>query len=256
MPIEPQADRRKVAAVLARAARAVPMLADLPEGAIAELAARGRIVAHDAHHLVFCEGEPAEALYVVLDGQAKVFRTAPGGGENVLRVFEAGAVFAVTAVLALGVYPASCETLKPTRLVVLPYRALAEVAVGEPSLRRTMIGALLKRQGEIARQIAEVKSKSVLQRLVGYLLSLTGERDGPAQVRLPVTRVVLAAQIGTAPENLSRDLARLGSWGVTVDGTRVNIADLGVLRDLYDHHGGTMECGGDRPGAGGSPPRP
>jgi len=66
---------------------------------------------------LFLQGEPATAFFIVLDGWVKIYRTTPDGLEVVLHVFKSGETFAEAAIFLGGRYPASGETVSPSRLL-------------------------------------------------------------------------------------------------------------------------------------------
>jgi CRP-like cAMP-binding protein len=97
------------------------------------------------------------------------------------------------------------------------------------------MAGLSRWQMRMIHEITELKSKSPGQRLASFLLALAknGEgQEGATQLRLPITKAVLASRIGIAPESLSRALGRLKAVGVESHGREVVLTDLGALRRL------------------------
>jgi CRP-like cAMP-binding protein len=64
-------------------------------------------------------GEPGEALYFVVSGVVKVFKTSTGGREQVLRLVPPGESFNEVAVFDGGPNPASASTLGPVVLACI-----------------------------------------------------------------------------------------------------------------------------------------
>lgn len=94
-----------------------------------------------------------------------------------------------------------------------------------------MLGSMSFRLRLMVRQIAELKLKTTAQRLGGFLLTLTDIDSGPATVRFPYDKRVVAGILGMKPESLSRALARLSTIGVRSQADNVvHVIDVARLR--------------------------
>ncbi|TCS64711.1 Crp/Fnr family transcriptional regulator [Varunaivibrio sulfuroxidans] len=215
------------------AIRDAPLLRAVPDDEVNRLLARAHCRDHPAGHLVFSKGDKIDHFYLIVSGRVKLFNVTPKGKQAILKVFEAGEHIALIALFSRTAYPASCETLEPTRLMGVSYQALKQCLRDSPGIGRFLIGALVHRESEMLAQLAEIKTKTVIQQLGGFLMGLIDAADGPAEVTLPYARKELAAQLAIAPENLSRAFAKLAQYGVQAHGSRVEIADVATLRALY-----------------------
>lgn len=215
------------------AIRDAPLLRAVPEPELSRLFARAHFSDHPAGHLVFSKGDKIDHFYLIVSGKVKLFNTTARGKQAILKVFEAGEHIALIALFSRAAYPASCETLEPTRLMGISYQALVRSLHDSPGIGRFLIDALVHRESEMLAQLAEIKTKTVIQQLGGFLMGLIDVTDGSAEVTLPYARKELAAQLAIAPENLSRAFAKLAQYGVHAHGSRVEIADVAALRSLY-----------------------
>src|SRR5689334_9561134 len=69
---------------------------------------------------LFRQGEPASALFIVLDGWIKLYRVTLCGDEAVIRVFTRGDSFAEAVAFTSACYPATAEAVSEARVVRIP----------------------------------------------------------------------------------------------------------------------------------------
>lgn len=179
---------------------------------------------------LFGQGEEASHLFVVESGRLKIFTTTQSGQENQLGLFGPGTHVAIVALFGFETYPASCEALEDSRVLVLPAQRLAKRLGAEPAMAMAMLKRAGKRLQFLVDSYLELKGLTPIERLSRHLLELAGTDKGPVRIQLPYSRSVLAAAIGIAPENLSRALARLADKGVGSDGGTIVIEDLAKLK--------------------------
>ena len=200
------------------------------------LAKRTVVRRHSAGELVFSEGEPCMGLYAVESGHVRIFKTSPGGREQVLSIDGPGSSIAELPVFDGGAYPASAIAIEDATLLFVGKQdfqalCLAHPQVGLKVLR--VVGARLRRLVGI---IEELSFTTVRHRLASYLFRLaqkSGKRTAEGlAVSLPVTNQELAAQIGTVRELVSRNLSRLQAEGLLkIDGRDVTLSNLKALEE-------------------------
>ncbi|MFN3673884.1 MAG: helix-turn-helix domain-containing protein [Bosea sp. (in: a-proteobacteria)] len=76
------------------------------------------------------------------------------------------------------------------------------------------------------------KLRSNLERLANWLVAHDAQTGSTGRITLPFDKRVLAARLGMAPEVLSRSMAALGPYRVTVSGPQVQIGDRDALTKL------------------------
>ncbi len=89
-----------------------------------------------------------------------------------------------------------------------------------------MIGSLSQRMRLLVNTLEDLQGKDVETRLIHWLLKRcpTPRPAEPYAIALDVTKTVLAAELGTRSETLSRALARLRDAGhLAVEGKRIQI---------------------------------
>ncbi len=184
---------------------------------------------------LFLQGEPATAFFILLDGWVKIYRTTPDGLEVVLHVFKRGETFAEAAIFLGGRYPASAETVAPSRLLRVDGTAFRSRIEERPALAMSMLASASYQLKFLVEQIEQIKVRSAPQRIADFLVRLTPVRKGPAIIELPFEKGLLANRLGMKPESFSRALANLRAHGVAVERGTVSIADIGRLLSFVEY---------------------
>ena len=183
---------------------------------------------------IFGEGEPGAGFFVCISGQAKVFKVAADGKEQILHVFGLHDPFGEAPTFEGGSYPANATALDTCRTLYFPRDAFMGLIARDPSLALRMLAMLSRRLRRLTRLIEELSLKEVPSRLATYLLQLSEQSQNHEIVQLPVTRGQLASLLGTIPETLSRVAARMALKGLVRSETprTIRLLDLGGLDDL------------------------
>jgi len=216
----------------------LPLLQQLTEEQRARVVTAGHQRTVERGEILFHEGEPAEALWAVIEGRLKLVRYSPQGRELLLHLVHPGQTFAEAALFADGTYPATAEAMESSRLWSLPQAALLDLLRGSPELGLAMLGSISLWTRKLATKLELLTQRRVEERLAIYLLSRAGARElMPGDtVELAEPRNLIAAQCGTAPEVLSRTFRRLeddGLLSAAPHHVTVHLPDR--LRELAEH---------------------
>lgn len=184
--------------------------------------------------LLFQQGDPADAFYVVLDGWVKLYRITPDGGEAVVGVFRRGETFAEAAMFLGGRYPVSAEVVTATRLVRLDGALLRRRIREQPDLAMSMLASASYHLKALVEQIEQIKLLSAPQRIADFLVRLCPVREGGCTIELPYEKALIASRLGMKPESLSRAMAKLRPLGVTVEREHVSIVDVELLAQFVE----------------------
>lgn len=183
------------------------------------------------------QGAPADAFFLIEYGKVKVFRATADGREQVLHVVEPWQSFGEVAVLSLARYPASAEAMEETAALVVPGAPFIAMVERDGATARAMLAGQALWIRRLIDQSTALVLDDVQTRLARYLVVYADEHgvaleDG-ALLALEVKRSVIAAQIGTVPETLARNLGKLCDLGVLARrGKDLQILDAQGLRDL------------------------
>lgn len=157
---------------------------------------------------VFHEGEPSQGFYVVQSGAVNVHRVNAAGKEQVIHVFRAGESFAEAALALPTGYPADARAVEPSSVLLLPKGPVLELLGRRPDLALLMLGSMSAHLRVVVGLLDDLTLKDVETRLLNWLVK-HGRSAANGVIKLPGTKRVLAAELGTSSETLSRTLGRL-----------------------------------------------
>ncbi|MGL5136811.1 MAG: cyclic nucleotide-binding domain-containing protein [Beijerinckiaceae bacterium] len=177
------------------------------------------------------EGEPADFLHVVVDGQVELF-SAYRERETTVGVLGPGKSFIVAAVLLDKIYLKSARALSPSRILMIPADAVRRYFQEDSAFSRSMAIELAFAYRSVVKELKNQKLRSSLERLANWLLAHHVQVIAPGRFELPFDKKVLASRLGMAPEVLSRSFAALIPYSVVVSGAFVQLNDLGALTKL------------------------
>jgi CRP/FNR family transcriptional activator FtrB len=184
-----------------------------------------------AHVELAREGDPADFLHVVVDGQIEMF-SAYRDRETTISVIGPGHSFIVAAVIVDRLYLKSARALVPSRVLLIPAEAVRRAFADDAAFARALALELAGAYRGVVRELKNQKLRSSLERLANWLLSHDLETGRTGRFTLPFDKKVLASRLGMAPEVLSRSIAALIPYGVTVSGPDVQIGDHASLTGL------------------------
>ena len=171
---------------------------------------------------LFREGEPTRGFYIVRSGAVNVHRIAPDGREKTIHIFRAGDSFA-EATLADGTgYPAHACAVESAVVLFVPRDEFLDLLKQRPDLSLRMLSSMSQHLRVLVNALDDLTRKDVETRLAHWLLKrcpwpLSAE---PADIRLDVTKTVLAAELRIRNETLSRALNRMKSLKLIHTGGR------------------------------------
>lgn len=150
---------------------------------------------------LFHQGDDVRSIYLVRDGAVHLIRHQTSGAAIVLQRAGVGAILAEASLFS-DRYHCDAVAVAPTRTLTVGKRALRSTLANDPRLAEAL-AAHLAREVQATRLRAEILSlKTVAARLDAWLASNDGDLPPRGEWKH------IAAQIGTSPEALYRELAR------------------------------------------------
>jgi len=182
--------------------------------------ARGEILA--------VEGEPCQAIYLVLDGRVRALKTSPAGREQIVHELRSGDAFYLVPSLDGGQLPATTQAATRATVLSWPTPTFLAMLDAHPALARLLLVALSRRLRRLSDLAGELALYSVAERLARLLLEIA---DAPPEARL--TQQEMAGRLGTVREVVARTLADFQARGwLRIDKGRIQILDPVALRSL------------------------
>jgi CRP/FNR family transcriptional regulator len=212
----------------------VPIFAELTPAQLAYLTQRVVLKQFDAGELIFSEGDPCLGMYIVERGHIRIFKSSPGGREQVLSIDGPGSSVAELPVFDGGPYPASGSAVDDATVLLVRKQDFHAMCLEHPEVALKVLRVVGMRLRRLVGIIEELSFTTVRRRLASYLFRLA-QREGAktaqgVEVTMPASNQELAAQIGTVRELVSRNLSRFQQEGLLkVDGRSVLVRDLAAL---------------------------
>lgn len=214
--------------------RKTAILGGLGDEALTALLSDAVVKTPDHGEVLFVQGDPASAFYVVLDGWIKLYRMTVAGEEAVVGIFTKGQSFAEAAAFTAGVFPVSAECVTDARLLMFPSNRLFDRIRQSPELGLSMLASTSQHLHGLVHQIQQLKAHTGAQRLAEFMLALAPVEEGACTIALPYDKALIAGHLGMKPESLSRAIARLKEVGVTVKRNMATIHDVDRLRNFFE----------------------
>jgi CRP/FNR family transcriptional regulator, cyclic AMP receptor protein len=210
----------------------VPLFAQLPAEALAELAGHLRHRRFPRNGMVFSQGDPGASLCIVEAGRVKLSLTSSGGREMILDLFGPGEVFGELALLDGEPRSADALAVEPTELVMLDRADFVSALLHRPELAIDVLALLGRRLRRDAALLQEAAFLDVPTRLARTLLRLAepSPDDGPLSTPR-LSQSDLAGLTGTTRETLNKWLGVLQDEQlISLDKGRIIILQPAALR--------------------------
>jgi CRP/FNR family transcriptional regulator, dissimilatory nitrate respiration regulator len=234
-PTDPRATFRQ-AALLATLRRCA-LFRQMPAASLAEIGAESRLRTLAKDEVLFREGETAQGFYVVHAGAVKIRRLTPDGQEQIICVFRPPESFAEVTLATFEAYPADGVALEASQVILIPRAPFRAMLRREPDLALQMLASMSLHLKHLVQSLQDLKGRAIEYRLAEWLLRQCPAAGAgcPATLTLPITKKVLAGQLGVTSETLSRTLARFKREGlITVRGPDIQFVDARGLRAYVD----------------------
>ncbi len=211
--------------------RALPLFAGVDVDNIDHLLRFSFLQRFPAHVELVREGDPADFLNVIVDGQVEVF-AGYRDRKTTVAVIGPGHSFIVAAVALDRICLNSARTLSSARILMIPADTVRQHFNGDAAFARMLASELADDYRDVVKDLKNQKLRSGLERLANWLLARDIVTGGKGRFDLPFDKKILAAKLGMAPEVLSRSFSALTSYGVSISGSAVVLEDIRALRKL------------------------
>jgi CRP-like cAMP-binding protein len=175
---------------------------------------------------LFHEGDPSLGFYIVQIGAINLHRVNGAGKEQVIHVFRAGESFAEGTLGTDKGYPADARAVEASQVLLVQKPGFLALLKRQPELALRMLGSMSAHLRILVGQLDDLRLKDVETRLTNWLVKrCPAPANGHAvKIELPMTKRVLAAELGTVSETFSRTLAKFREQGLLeVNGRTVTV---------------------------------
>lgn len=185
--------------------------------------------------MLFREGDPSRGCYLVQSGAVNVHRVNAAGREQVIHIFRAGESLAEASLASATGYPANARAVESGTVLLIPKTPILDLIGQRPDLALRMLGSMSQHLRVLVGALDDLTLKDVETRLLNWLIK-HGSGAPQGAIRLPGTKRVLAAELGTSSETLSRTFARLRAEGLLeIHGNTLRMPDQPAVAARFRH---------------------
>lgn len=177
------------------------------------------------------EGDPADFLYIVMEGNIELFAKS-NGRETTMAIVRPVNTFILAAVLKDAVYLMSARTVERSRVLMIPTSNIRMAFEDDPNFARSIVIELAGCYRSVVKDHKNLKLRSAVERLANRLLKYHIDQGANGVIELFHDKRTLAALLGMTPENLSRAFNTLKPYGVEVNGNSIKLTDIAALEVL------------------------
>ncbi len=179
------------------------------------------------------QGDPGDALIILIKGQARVTMVASNGREITLDYADPGSVLGEIAVLDGGDRTASVIAMTDGGYLRLSRAAFEAFVERQPGMAWRLMKGLAARLRQTNAMIESDRAYASGPRLARYIQRLTIRDSKEGRLRLDLNQSELGAFAGMSREHINRQLSAWVDCGIIeLDHGRIRILDSAFLADI------------------------
>lgn len=152
-----------------------PLFSELDEPRIREIARGGWIVRAKRGTRILGRGEILEGMYLVTEGNLKLYMLSCGGDERVLRVLQPGDSFGEVLMFNMLPSPVYVDTLAQASLAFFPRDVINAALTRDPDFTATMLRSMSAMMRNLIVDLETCCLQNAQQRTANYLLRAARE---------------------------------------------------------------------------------
>jgi CRP-like cAMP-binding protein len=230
-------------AIVENTLRSCQLFMGLPATDIAAIASFVVSKNLDKGDYLFREGDRSEGFYIVQKGAINVHRVSAAGKEQIIHLFRPIESFAEATLATEAGYPADARATESTMVLLLPKSDFIELLRKRPELALRMLGSMSQHLRVLVGLLDDLMLKDMETRMANWLLKRCPRplANAPATLQLDRTKRVLAAEMGTTSETLSRTLAKFRDKNLLrVKGNTITVTKPRELQKLLQQNLGEL----------------
>lgn len=200
------------------------LFSDLAPADTQALTRHGTVRSYPANAILISEGDLTDSLYVLLEGQVKVFASDESGREVILGILGPGEYFGELSLVDDAPRSASVMTMGPVKLMMITKSGFKQCLAENPDMAFNLIRALTREVRALTDSIKSLALMDVYGRVAHTLLDLAVEKNGKLVVEQRLTHQEIANMVGASREMVSRILKDLSTGNyISVDHRSITI---------------------------------
>jgi len=166
--------------------------------------------------IVFSQGDPADAVFFIQKGKAKVTVVSEQGKEAVVAIFGTNEFFGEGCLAGQAQRIATVTTMTDSVIMRLEKAAVVDVIHREPAFSEMFIAHLLGRTIRVEADLVDQLFNSSEKRLARLLLLLAnfGKDGKPEPIIAKISQEVMAARVGTTRSRINYFMNKFRKLGL------------------------------------------
>lgn len=189
----------------------------------------GRSKTFQQNEEIFAEGETADFLPFILDGQVKMVRFPEVGKEIIIGIFESGEMFAVPPVFDGAPYPATAIAMRETKLLLIDRADFFRLLRESHEFSFAVIAWMCEMLREKTSVIKNLAIASPEHRIGNVLLRLAEKESSQTPIKIALRRQDIAEMAGLTTETTIRATRKLAEKNL------VKIVHGKIILDSPEH---------------------
>ncbi|MCY7420397.1 MAG: response regulator [Chitinophagaceae bacterium] len=193
------------------------------------------VFSYGKKQFIYKEGQRPRAVYCVVSGKVKIYRTNDDGKELIINIYGEGDYFGYTPILEENNYKESAQVLEDAKIMLIPREDFMQLVSTDLSIAKVFIKIItrniLEKEDSLLNLAYNTLRKKVAFGLIQLLEKYKIENDAKPQLNL--SRENMAQTIGIATESLIRTLGDFKDEKlIDIQVGKVIILDEKKLRNL------------------------
>jgi CRP/FNR family cyclic AMP-dependent transcriptional regulator len=197
-----------------------------PKSFLAKVGEGRSVGKYGKDQIVFSQGDPADAVFYIQKGKAKVTVTSEHGKEAIVATLGEDDFFGEGCLAGQPLRMATVATMAECQLMRLEKEAIVRVIHDEPAFSEMFIAHLLARTIRVEEDLVDQLFNSSEKRLARMLLLLAnfGKEGRPEPLIAKISQETLAEMIGTTRSRVSHFMNKFRQLGfIDYDGGGVTV---------------------------------
>jgi len=214
----------------------IAILAKGEEGLNLLISDQRRINKYKKKQLLYSEGNTSNALFFVVSGKVKTFKTNEDGREYIVGLHKAGDFIGYLNLLEDSVYSDAAMTMDESEICVIPKQEFFALLYSNKTIAEKFIKMLSANVIENENRLIKLAYNSVRKRVSESLIMLMDsyKKEGSKEkFSIPVSRDDLASIVGASKETVIRTLSDFKEEGlIDVTGSTITITNEEKLKRM------------------------
>lgn len=185
------------------------------------------IKTYEKNSIIFFQLDEPKYMHILLEGNIRIYKSKPSGGEVQLMTSSAVTSIAELACFEKIPYPANCVTLTTSRIMRVPFEIFEKEFLSNPSISYGIIKSLSLKLRSLSNLVERELTLTSEQKVAKYIVEHEDEIGN-------IKQITIASELNITPETLSRMLKKLHKQGLVESTSPLIIQDIDGLKEIYD----------------------